>query len=131
MSSTRSSKKEFLELLERDREFRYAVAGLPGLGEILGVAKVERWVFKDESGEVHGYPGVVEVDVVVRDDVHILIEAESSESRGDIVELWRVGRLYEEVVGVKPRLVAISPHVDERAFEAAIRLGVGVYTRLG
>jgi len=30
-----SLKNEFLSLLEKDKEFRYAVAGLLGLGEIL------------------------------------------------------------------------------------------------
>lgn len=47
--------------------------GMRGMAEkILGVAKIDRWVFKDEGGEVYGYPSVVEADVVVKDGVHVL-----------------------------------------------------------
>ena len=206
-------KEEFLKLLEEDREFRYTVAGLIGLGEILeairdlqgqvleniaatrklqgqmaalqeqvlehskairalqeqmvehskriegltrtvqalgarwgfiaedafregmrGIieeffgGRVERWIYRDEEGFVFGHPSVVEVDVVVRDGEHVLVEVKSSLSRADIYELWRKGQLYERVKGVKPRLVAVSPYVDERGRREAERLGIEVYT---
>jgi hypothetical protein len=43
------------------------------------------------------------------------------------VKLWKIGRLYERAVGVKPRLVLVTPFIDESGVEAARRLGVEVY----
>jgi len=105
--------------------------GMKGVVEkILGVARVEKWEFRDEAGEVYGYPSIVEVDVVVRNGIHTLVEVKSSISRGDVLEFWKIGRLYERVTGIKPRLVMISPYVDEKALESATNLGVEIYTQL-
>ena len=108
-----------------EEAFREGMRGV--VEELLGVAKVERWSYYDEEGLVHGYPSMVEVDLVVRDREHILVEVKASTSRGDVVELARIGRLYEKVTGVKPRLVIVTPYADGRALEAAYRLGVEVY----
>ena len=42
------------------------------------------------------------VDVVVRDGEHVLIEVKSRVSRSVVAELRRIGKLYEEVCGVRP-----------------------------
>ncbi|MCD6479254.1 DUF3782 domain-containing protein [Candidatus Bathyarchaeota archaeon] len=102
--------------------------GMRGIIEEFFGGRVERWIYRDEEGFVFGHPSVVEVDVVVRDREHVLVEVKSSLSRADIYELWRKGRLYERVKGVKPRLVAVSPYVDERGRREAERLGIEVYT---
>jgi hypothetical protein len=104
--------------------------GMRGVVErVLGVAKVGRWVYYDTSGEVYGVPSVVEVDVVIRDSEHILIEVKSSISRGDVYEFWRISQLYRKVTGATPRLVMVSPYVDSKARELAESLGIEVYTR--
>jgi hypothetical protein len=54
------------------------------------------------EGVVYGYPAVVEVDIVVRDREHILVEVRSGVSRTDVAELYRLGRLYERIHGVGP-----------------------------
>jgi hypothetical protein len=41
--------------------------------EVFGVAKVEKWVYNDAEGFVHGVPAVIEVDVVIRDREYILL----------------------------------------------------------
>ncbi len=102
--------------------------GMRGIIEEFFGGRVERWIYEDEEGFVFGHPSVVEVDVVVRDREHVLVEVKSSLSRADIYELWRKGQLYERVRGVKPRLVAVSPYVDERGRREAERLGIEVYT---
>ncbi len=102
--------------------------GMRGIIEEFFGGRVERWIYRDEEGFVFGHPSVVEVDVVVRDGEHVLVEVKSSLSRADIYELWRKGQLYERVKGVKPRLVAVSPYVDERGRREAERLGIEVYT---
>ena len=64
------------------------------------------------------------MDLLVRDGVHILVEVKSRVRAGDVAELGRVGRLYERVRGVKPRLVLLGGFIDPGAWRAAERLGV-------
>ncbi len=92
--------------------------------EVLGVAEVDKWVYKDREGIVYGYPSIVEVDLVVKDNVHVLVEVKSRVSKSDVAELYRIGKLYEKVEGVKPRLLILGGFIDEGAYEASKRLGV-------
>ncbi len=94
--------------------------------EVLGVAKIEKWVYRDTEGIVYGCPAVVEVDIVVRDKEHILVEVKSRVSRSDVSELYRIGKLYEKVRGIKPRLLIIGGFVDTTAYELAVKLGVEI-----
>ncbi|WP_225876090.1 PD-(D/E)XK nuclease family protein [Infirmifilum lucidum] len=105
-----------------EEAFRLAMADLlQGFG-----GRVEEWVSYNEEGLVYGQPSPVEVDLVVRDGEHILVEVKSSVSRGDVYEFWRVAQFYERKTGIKPRLVIVSPSVDSRAQQAAERLGIKV-----
>ncbi len=94
--------------------------------EVLGVARVEKWSYRDEEGFVYGYPAIIDVDVVIRDNVHILIEVKSRVSRSDVAELYRIGKLYEKVKGVKPELVIIGGFIDPDAYKAGAKLGVEI-----
>ncbi len=94
--------------------------------EVLGAAKVERWTYRDEEGFVYGHPSMVDVDVVVKDGEHILVEVKSRVSKADVAELYRIGLLYERVEGVKPRLAIIGGFVDPDAEELAEKLGVRI-----
>ena len=91
---------------------------------------VRRWAYYDEEGFVFGRPSVIEVDMLIKDREHILIEIKSSVSRADVFELWRIGQLYERVRGIKPRLAIVSPFVREKAKKVAKELGIEVYTSL-
>ena len=202
-------KKELLELLERDREFRLSVAGLLGYKEILEELKrlredmhrgfeehsrrfdendrkfneileelklhrekleehdfkfdsmmrkldalgarwgilaesafregmrriverlfggsVERWIHDDREGFVFGYPATVEVDIVIRDGEHILVEIKSHVRKSDVGVLLRKGELYKRVKGITPKLVFVSPYIDEDARSDAEMLGIEAY----
>ena len=98
--------------------------------KILGVARVDKWVYYDAEGEVYGKPSIVEVDIIIKDDTHILVEVKPSISRGDVAEFLRISKLYERVCRVKPKLVIISPYIDLRAYELAKELGIEVYTQV-
>jgi hypothetical protein len=93
----------------------------------LGAGRVERWVYSDSEGFVYGHPSIVEVDVVIRDREHVLVEVKASVSKGDVLELVRIIQIYEKVAGVKPRLAIISPYIDPGARQLARSLGVEVY----
>ncbi len=95
--------------------------------DVLGVAEVSKWVYKDREGMVYGYPSEVEVDLVVKDKVHILVEVKSRVSKGDVAELYRIGKLYEKVKGIKPDLVILGGFVDTEAKRLAEKLGIKVF----
>jgi len=104
--------------------------GMIGVVERHFGGRVRRWAHYDEEGFVFGYPCVVEVDMLITDREHILMEIKSSVSRADVFELWRIGQLYERIRGVKPRLAVVSPFVREEAKKVAEELGIEVYTSL-
>ena len=94
--------------------------------DVLGVAKVEKWVYRDDDGYVYGYPSIVEVNVAIKDKEHIIIEVKSRASKADVSELHRIGLLYERREKVKPRLVIIAGFVDSDTHSLAKRLGVEI-----
>ncbi len=93
-------------------------------------ATATRWSRFDSEGFVYGYPAIVEVDVVIKDNVHILVEVKSRVDTGDVLELHRIGQLYRKVTGVEPRLAIVGGFVSPRAREAAAKLGIDVYSYL-
>ena len=92
--------------------------------EALGVGKVSKVRLQDDEGIVYGHPAEVEVDVVIRDKEHILVEVKSRVSRSDVAELYRLGVLYKKTYGVKPKLVIIGGFIDFSAWDSARTLGV-------
>ena len=92
--------------------------------------RVKRWTHYDEEGFAFGFPSLVEVDIVVSDKGHILMEIKSSVSRADVYEFWKMGQLYGRIRGVKPRLAIVSSSVRKEAKKLAKKLGVDVYTSL-
>lgn len=75
--------------VESEETFREAMRGI--LEEILGTAEAGKWVYFDGEGEVLGRPAQVEVDLLIKDNVHILVELKASASEGDVAKLWRGG----------------------------------------
>jgi len=110
-----------------DEVFRRALSGI--LSKYFG-AEAKRWTYLDRDGIVYGYESIVEVDVVIKDNVHILVEVKSRADAGDIIELVRIGKLYEKVNGVKPKLAIVAGYVSKKAREVALRHGVEIYSYL-
>jgi len=104
--------------------------GLKGLLERRFNVRVEQWKAMDSEGLVFGYPQEVEVDVAVTDSEHILIEVKASVSQEDVSVFVRKGGFYERLLGVRPRLILVSPYVHPRAVDAARALGVEIHTSL-
>ncbi len=106
--------------------FRDAIKYL--VEDLLKVYKVEKWTYYDKSGRVFNAPSIVEVDVLVRDGEHILVEYKAHIDRSDVTELFKIGELYAEVTGVKPRLLIVGPTAVSRALKLAEELKVDVRT---
>jgi len=64
--------------IESEEAFREAMKGV--LEEILGIAKVGKWMYFDKEGEILGYPFWVEIDIAIKDQIHILVEIKASAS---------------------------------------------------
>jgi hypothetical protein len=94
--------------------------------EVLGAARVEKKVLRDEEGLVYGYPAVIDVDVMVRGREHVIVEIKSGVSRSDVAEIYRIGGLYETRFKVKPGLLIVGSFVDPEAKEVAVKLGVEI-----
>jgi hypothetical protein len=114
--------------LESEEAFREGLRGI--LEKELGL-KVERWTAFDETGSVFGHPSQVEVDVAVSNGKVMLIEVSSHVKQADVAALVKKAELYERITGRRPdRLIVVTPFVEERAMEAALKLGVENYTRV-
>jgi hypothetical protein len=92
--------------------------------DLLKLYKVERWIYYDSEGLVYGRPSVVEVDMLIRDGERILVEYKAYADKSDVAELGNIGKLYEKVTGVKPRLLLVAPTIKMRARSLAEELGV-------
>ncbi len=107
--------------------FRDAIKGI--VEELFG-ASAYRWTAYDREGIVYGHPAEVEVDVVVTDKAHLLVEVKSRADPGDVLELTRIARLYEAKEGVKPQLAIVAGFVSPKARRIAEKHGVKIYTYL-
>jgi hypothetical protein len=114
--------------LESEEAFREGLRGI--LEKELGL-KVERWTAFDETGSVFGHPSQVEVDVAVSNGKVMLIEVSSHVKQADVAALVKKAELYERITGRRPdRLIVVTPFAEEKAMEAALKLGVEIYTRV-
>ena len=83
----------------------------------------------DTRGIVFKEPDQVEIDVVIHDGTHSLIEIKSSISRGDVEHFYRKIGFYEQEEGVQvERALVISPMFGPRARELAQARGMETYT---
>jgi len=97
-----------------------------GLKEILGKyfnADVKEIYVEDKEGIVKGSPGKYQVDILVQDNIHILIEVKAQATDLDVLHLYRIGLVYEKEKGVKPRLILLIPYARDEAWEEARILG--------
>jgi hypothetical protein len=101
---------------------------------LIGVLRETGWQVKnyrkmDTHGVVFREPDQVEIDVVIHNGTHSLIEIKSSISRGDVEHFQRKVTFYEQEEGVKvKRMLIISPMFGPRARELAQSRGMETYT---
>ena len=91
--------------------------------------EVERWITDDEEGIVFGRPSKVEVDLIIKDGEHILVEIKSNIHRSSVSQLWREGLLYKKKKGITPKLAIISPFIEVDAKEEAEFYAIALFTR--
>ena len=111
-----------------EHSFREALRGI--IEKYFG-GSVSKISLYDEEGIVFGHPAMIDIDVVIRDNHHIVVEVKSRVDRGDVAEAYRVGLLYEKKNGVRPRIVIVGGEIRRPARILAEKLGVEIYGYLG
>lgn len=92
--------------------------------DLLKTHRVTRWRYYDSEGIVYGHSSDIDVDVLISDHEHIIIEYKAYADRSDLAKLYRIRWLYEKVTGVKPRLLMAVASYRRRAKELADKLGI-------
>jgi hypothetical protein len=95
-----------------------------GIREILKKhfgADVKETYINDEGGIIKGYPAYYQVDLLITDDVHIIIDVKAQTSDLDVNKLHKIGMLYEKEKGIKPRLILLTGFVRKKAWEEVER----------
>ena len=92
--------------------------------DLLKEYKVDKWIYYDKEGFVYGHSSIIEVDVLIKDKECILVEYKSMADKGDVAELYRIGKLFEREEKIKPKLLIVSPSIRKRAKELAEKLGI-------
>jgi hypothetical protein len=105
--------------------------GLRGLLERELGFKIEKWTVYDQSGKVYGYPSMIDIDIILKDEKTILVEVSSHIKKSDIVVFMKKAELYEEKTGRKPnKLLVVTPYIDEEALKASEMMEIEVYTKV-
>ena len=103
-----------------------------GLADILAQEtdlRVVNYLRMDTQGLVFGRPDQVEIDVVVQNGAHTLLEIKSSVGRSDVYLFVRKVEFYKQEEGVSvKRMLIIAPMLGRGAQELADELGVEVFT---
>ncbi len=105
--------------------FRKGMEGI--IRDIYPEGEVRRWEYYDKDGYVFGFPSIVDVDVVLRDRKHILVEIKANVSKADVFAFYKKAELYAKINKVKPELVVLTPFIDRDAEEACIKFKIKVY----
>jgi hypothetical protein len=93
-----------------------------GIKEILKKyfkAEVKEFFIDDKEGIVKGRPARYQVDLLITDSSHIIIDVKAQANEMDVNKLHKLGMVYEKQYGVKPRLILLTPFAREEAWTEA------------
>jgi len=93
-------------------------------------ATVIKWEYFDEEGIVYGHPSQIDIDILITNGQHILIEIKACVDKSDVAEFYRKSKLYEKVAKKKAKLMMITPYVRKRAYKLAHEFGIEIVTKL-
>jgi len=82
-------------------------------------AEAKEFYINDEEGIVKGYPASYQVDLVITNSYHIIIEIKAQANDFDVNRLHKLGRIYEKQKGIKPRLILLACYAREEAYKEA------------
>ena len=107
--------------IDSEEAFRNGVRIL--LGDFFGI-QVSKWEVTDEEGVVFGDKSRIEIDVLIHDGIHVLIEIKSAINKSDVATLLRKAVLYKKTTNIEPKLMIITPFIEDNALEYANKKGI-------
>ncbi|MGQ4915345.1 MAG: PD-(D/E)XK nuclease family protein [Candidatus Asgardarchaeia archaeon] len=108
-----------------EETFRNALRGI--LEKRFNV-KIKKWEAYDEKGIVFNIPSIIDIDVAIINKIDTLIEIKSHVRKSDVATLLRKAELYKEVTGKEPKLIIVTPFIEDKAKEFALAKKITVYT---
>ena len=110
--------------ISTEKAFRESIKYL--IKDPLGTHRVTKWRYYDSEGIVYGHPLEIDVDILISDHEHTIIEYKAYADKSGLAELYRIGKLYEKVTGVMPKLIMVAASYRRRAKELADKLGIEI-----
>ncbi len=86
-------------------------------------AEAKEFYINDEEGIIKGYPASYQVDLIIANSYHIIIEIKAQSNDFDVNRLHKIGKIYEKQKGIKPRLILLTCYAREEAYKEAERVG--------
>ena len=108
-----------------EETFRNALRGI--LEKRFNV-KIKKWEAYDEKGIVFNIPSIIDIDVAIINKIDTLIEIKSHVRKSDVATLLRKAELYKEITGKEPKLIIVTPFIEDKAKEFALAKKITVYT---
>jgi hypothetical protein len=92
--------------------------------EKMEVKEVKEWRGYDKEGIVFEHPSEIQIDLLLKDKKHYLVELKSSATAGDVYLLFRKGKFYEQETGVRPKLIFVTVIMREEGEKLCQKLKV-------
>ncbi|MDI6734692.1 MAG: DUF3782 domain-containing protein [bacterium] len=90
--------------------------------------EVSEWKIKDKEGKVGAPNSQIQVDLLIRNGQHFLVEIKSSADEAHVDRLYKIGELYTEKVGIAPKLLFVAVSMEEEGVNLCQKLGIQLIT---
>ncbi|GEM_PF-5586192 len=101
----------------------YREIALKLLSERFGT-RIRKWETFDDEGFVLGHPASIAADLMVKNNKHILLLIKSVIRESDVGMIYRIGKLYEKKLNIKPSLMIVCSYIEDKAKKSAEELGI-------
>jgi len=101
----------------------YREIALKLLSERFGT-RIRKWETFDSEGFVLGHPSTVSADLMIKDNKHVIILIRSVVRESDVGMLYRLGKLYEKKLNIRPELMIVCSYISDKAKKSAEEIGM-------
>ncbi|MFH1562019.1 MAG: DUF3782 domain-containing protein [Nitrospirota bacterium] len=94
----------------------------------LKIAQVSEWKAKDKEGMVGAPNAEIQVDLLMRNGEHYLVEIKSSADSAHVERLYKIGQFYTEKIKIKPKLLFVAVTMEKTGILLCRELGIQLIT---
>ncbi len=94
----------------------------------LKVAGIDEYKIKDKEGRIGAPNADIQIDCVIRNGKHLLIEIKSSADEAHVDRFYKIGELYAEKEGITPELLFVAVIMKEKGEIRCKQLGIQLIT---